>query len=71
MPAVVLGGSDGKEPTHQCRRCKTWGFDPWIREILWRKKWQPPPIFLPREPHEQRSLVGFSSWGHKESDMSE
>ena len=22
-------------------------------------------------PHEQRSLVGYSPWGHKESDMTE
>ena len=28
----------GKEPTYQRRRH---GFDPWIRKILWRRKWQP------------------------------
>ena len=32
-------------------------------------KWQPTPIFLPGESHAQRSLAGYSSWGHKESDM--
>ena len=26
------------------------------------------PVFLPRESHGQRSLVGYSPWGHKESD---
>ena len=27
------------------------------------KKWQPTPVFLPGEFHEQRSLVGYSTWG--------
>ena len=27
------------------------------------KKWQPTPVFLPGEFHEQRSLVGYSPWG--------
>ena len=31
-------------------------------------KWQPTPVFLPGKSHEERSLVGYSSWGHKESD---
>ena len=29
------------------------------------------PVFLPGEPHEQKSLVGYSPHGHKESDMTE
>ena len=29
------------------------------------------PVFLPRESHGQRSLVDYSSWGCKESDMIE
>ena len=32
------------------------------------KKWQPIPAFLPGKSHEQRSLEGYSPWGHKESD---
>ena len=31
-------------------------------------EWLPMPIFLPEEFHGQRSLVGYSPWGHKESD---
>ena len=27
------------------------------------------PVFLPGESHGQRSLVGYSPWGHKESEM--
>jgi len=30
---------------------------------------QPTPVFLPGEFHGQRSLEGYSPWGHKESDM--
>ena len=37
----------------------------------WRRKWQPTPVFLPGESHGQRSLVGYSPWGCKESDMTE
>ena len=32
---------------------------------------KPTPLFLPGESHSQRSLAGYSSWGHKESDMTE
>ena len=33
----------------------------------WRGKWQPTPVFLPGEFHGQRSLVGYSPRGCKES----
>ena len=36
-----------------------------------RRQWQPTPVFLPREFHGQRSLVGYSPWGRKELDMTE
>jgi len=39
--------------------------------LVWRKKWQPTPVFLPGKSHEQKSLEGYSPWGHKESDMTE
>ena len=32
------------------------------------RKWQPTPVFLPRESHGQRCLVSYSPWGGKESD---
>ena len=44
---------------------------PWVEKIPWHRKWQPTPIFLPGESHGQRSLVGYSPWGHKELDMTE
>ena len=43
-------------------------FDPRVGEIPWRRAWQPTPVFLPGETHGQRSLAGYSSWGHTESD---
>ena len=39
--------------------------------IPWRREWLPTPVFLPGESHEQRSLVGYSPWGHKELDTTE
>ena len=41
------------------------------REDSLEKKWQPTPVFLPRESHGQRSLVGYSSPSGKESDTTE
>ena len=35
------------------------------------KEWQPTPVFLPRKLHGQRSLMGYSPWGHKMSEMAE
>jgi len=36
---------------------------------LGERKWQPIPVFLPGKSHGQRSMAGYSPWGHKESDM--
>ena len=35
----------------------------------WRRAYQPTPVFLSEEFHGQRSLVGYSPWGLKVSDM--
>ena len=35
----------------------------------WRRAWQPTPLLLPGESHEQRSLEGYSPWGCTESSM--
>ena len=64
-------GASGKEPTCQCKRCWTRRFHPWVGNIPWRRAWQPTPVFFPGESHGQRSLVGYSPWGCKESDMTE
>ena len=54
------GGISGKEPTYQFNRPKRHGFDPWVRKLPWSRAWQPTPVFLPGEPHGQRSLAGYS-----------
>ena len=51
-----------------CLQCRRPGFDPWVMKVPWRRAWQPTPVFLPGKPHGWRSLVGYSSWGCKESD---
>ena len=42
-----------------------------VGKILWGREWQPTAVLLPGESHGQRSLVGNSPWGRKESDMTE
>ena len=42
-------------------------FDLWVGKIPWRRKWQ----LLPEKFQGQRSPVGYSPWGCKESDMTE
>ena len=46
-------------------------FYPWVGKIPRRRKQQPIPVLFPGKSHGPRSLVGFSPWGHKESDMTE
>ena len=65
------GGTSGKESACQCKRYKRCGFTPWVGKIPWRRAWQSTSVFLPGECHEQRSLVGFSPQGRKESDTTE
>ena len=65
------GGTSGKEPASQCRRCKSLGFDPWVGKIPWRRAWQLTAVFLSGESHGQRSLGGYSPWGCKELDTTE
>ena len=65
------GGACGKESACQCKRCKRQGFYPWVWKISWSRKQKPTPAFLPGKFHGQRSLVGYSPWGCKESDTTE
>ena len=50
---------------------KSHRFEPWVGKIPWRRKWQPPPAFLPGESHGQRSPVGCSPGGRNELDTTE
>ena len=58
------GGTSSKEPAGDIS-----GLDPWVGKIPWRRKWPPTAVFLPGESHGQRSLAGYSPWGHKESRL--
>ena len=62
---MVNGGLDDKESACNAQ-------DPGSgEEEPLEKEWLPTPVFLPGEFHVQRSLVGYSPQGHKESDMTE
>ena len=52
-------------------QCKRREYDPWVRKISWRRKWQPTPVFLPGEFHGRGNLAGYSPWGHTELVMTE
>ena len=54
-----------KQPEKNAQR------DPGEKGWACYRKWQSTPVLLPGEPHGGRSLVGYSSWGRKESDTTE
>ena len=61
------GGLEGKESaTMQETR---------VQSLCWEdplgRKWQLTPVLLPRKSHGRRSLIDYSPWGRKESDMTE
>ena len=59
------GGSDNEESA-----CNVGGL-PSVRKIPWIREWPPTPGFFPGEFHGLRSLVSYSPWDRKESDMTE
>ena len=65
------GGTVDKESVCKCRRCKSHRFNPGARKITWRRKWQLTLVFLPGKFYGQRSMLGYSPWGYKESDKTE
>ena len=64
----ILGVKNSPVMQETCRRQR---FDPWVKNILWRRKWQPTLVLLPGKSHGHRILVGYSSWGCKDADMTE
>ena len=71
ISAYTIGVSLEAQMVKNLQQCRKPGFNSWSRKIPWRRAWQPTPVFLPGETHGQRSLVGYSPWGHKESDTTE
>ena len=53
------------------RETRVQSMGPWVRKIPWKRKWQPTPLLLPGKSHGWKSLVVYSPWGSKESDMTE
>ena len=64
------GSLMGKELACQWRRCKKCRFDPWAGKIPLKEGMTTQYSYL-ENPHGQRSLVGYSPWGDKKSDMTE
>ena len=46
-----------------------------VQALGWKdpleREWQPTPVFWPGESHGQKSLAGYSPWGHRELDTTE
>ena len=59
------GDLGGEEFACHCRRCGLWSLG---QEDLWRRKWQPSPVFLLGKSHEQRGLAGYSPQGCKRGE---
>ena len=64
------GGAEVKNLTANVGKARD-RFDPWVGKVPWWRKWQPTPVFVPKKSHRQRSLEGYSPWGHKELDRIE
>ena len=59
FPVGASGKKKKKNPPANARDLRDAVFDPWVRKIPWRRAQQPTSLFLPGEPHGQRSLVGY------------
>ena len=59
----------------QTVKCLSTMWETWVRSLGWEdpleRKWQSPPVPLPGKSHGQKTLVGYSPWGCKESDTTE
>ena len=56
---------------YQCKEIEENNRTGRTRDLFWRRQWHPTPVLLPGKSHGQRSLVGHSPWGRKESDTTE
>ena len=64
LPGFPSDSSVENPPAVQEPQQKSW-FDPWVGKILWKRKRQPTPVFLPGKSFAQRSLTGCSPWGRR------
>ena len=68
LPAGVMPCGSIVKNSPATRRLR---FDPWVRKIPWKRKWQSTLVFLPGKSHRQRSLAGYSPWGHSQTWLSD
>ena len=54
-----------------CLQCRRPGFNPRVKNISWRRTWQPTPVFLPGESPRMEEPAGCSPWGREELDTTE
>ena len=59
------------ELIYKTNRCRIQSYGYQGGKTPWRRKCQPTPIFSPEKFHGQRSLGGYSPWGHKELNTTE
>ena len=71
LKAGFPSGSDGKESACNAGDVRDMGSIPVSEKIPCRREWLPISVFLPGESHGQRSLAGYSPWGHEEPDTTE
>ena len=64
----LTGGASGKESTCYAVVVRNMGLTSGLGRFPWSRKWHSIPVFFPGKFHGQRSLVGYSPWGRKESD---
>ena len=60
-----------KNPATKAGATGNTGSIPGDGKILWNRKWESTPVFLPGKSNGQKGLVGYSPRGHKESDTTE
>ena len=61
-PECLLGFPGGSVIKTLCLQFRRLGFNPWVRKMPWRRKWQPSPVFLPGESHGWRSWWARVQW---------
>ena len=71
LPTPVLGLPSGTVVKNSSANARRHGFSPWVRKILWSRKWQLNPSFLPGKFQGQRSLVGLQSISRRELNTTE
>ena len=55
-------GTSGKEPSCQCRRCKRWGFSPWVRKIPWTRHGNPLEYSCLEDPMDRGAWWAIVNW---------